>query len=66
MGIADGKRALVVGLANDKSLAWSIIQSLVAQGAEVAVTYQGEVLEETGAAAGGAGRRLGRRRARRQ
>jgi len=46
MGIAQGKRALVVGLANDKSLAWPIVQNLVAQGAEVALTYQGEVLEK--------------------
>src|SRR5579871_4320334 len=45
MGIADGKRALVVGLANDKSLAWPIVQNLKAQGAEIALTYQGEVLE---------------------
>jgi enoyl-[acyl-carrier protein] reductase I len=46
MGIADGKRALVVGVANDKSLAWSIAQELHAQGAELALTYQGEVLEK--------------------
>jgi len=46
MGIADGKRALVVGVANDKSLAWSIAQELKAQGAEVALTYQGEMLEK--------------------
>lgn len=46
MGIAEGKRALVVGLANDKSLAWSVIQELRAQGAEVALTFQGEVLEK--------------------
>jgi len=31
MGIAEGKRALVVGLANDKSLAWPIVQNLVAR-----------------------------------
>ena len=46
MGIADGKRALVIGVANDKSLAWSIAQELRHQGAEVALTYQGEVLEK--------------------
>lgn len=46
MGIADGKRALVVGVANDKSLAWAIAQELNAQGAKVALTYQGEVLEK--------------------
>jgi enoyl-[acyl-carrier protein] reductase I len=46
MGIADGKRALVIGVANDKSLAWAIAQELRAQGAEVTLTYQGEVLEK--------------------
>jgi enoyl-[acyl-carrier protein] reductase I len=46
MGIADGKRALVIGVANDKSLAWAIAQELKAQGADVALTYQGEVLEK--------------------
>jgi len=46
MGIAEGKRALIVGVANDKSLAWSIAQELHAQGAELALTYQGEVLEK--------------------
>src|SRR5271165_4386874 len=45
MGITEGKRALVVGLANEKSLAWPIVQQLRANGAEVALTYQGEVLE---------------------
>jgi enoyl-[acyl-carrier protein] reductase I len=46
MGIADGKRALVVGVANDKSLAWSIARELHSAGAELALTYQGEVLEK--------------------
>ena len=46
MGIADGKRALVVGVANDKSLAWAIARELSGQGAEIALTYQGEVLEK--------------------
>jgi enoyl-[acyl-carrier protein] reductase I len=46
MGIADGKRALVVGVANEKSLAWAIAQELKAQGAALALTYQGEVLEK--------------------
>lgn len=46
MGIVAGKRALVVGLANDKSLAWPIVQRLRAEGAEVALTYQGAVLEK--------------------
>jgi enoyl-[acyl-carrier protein] reductase I len=46
MGIADGKRALVIGVANDKSLAWAIARELNAQGAEICLTYQGEVLEK--------------------
>jgi enoyl-[acyl-carrier protein] reductase I len=46
MGIVQGKRALVVGVANDKSLAWSIAQILAAEGAEIALTYQGEILEK--------------------
>src|SRR5580658_5155919 len=46
MGIADGKRALVIGVANDRSLAWSITQELHKQGARVALTYQGEALKK--------------------
>jgi enoyl-[acyl-carrier protein] reductase I len=46
MGILEGKRALIVGVANDKSLAWSIAQALAAEGAEIALTYQGEILEK--------------------
>ncbi|MDB5107852.1 MAG: enoyl-ACP reductase, partial [Candidatus Binatus sp.] len=46
MGIVEGKRALIVGVANDKSLAWAIAQTLAAEGAKVAMTYQGEVLEK--------------------
>ena len=39
-----GKRGLVMGLANDKSLAWGISRALHAQGAELAFSYQGEAL----------------------
>jgi enoyl-[acyl-carrier protein] reductase I len=46
MGIADGKRALVIGVANERSLAWAIARELKAQGAELAFTYQGEALEK--------------------
>ena len=46
MGIADGKRALVIGVANDHSLAWSITQELHKQGAHIALTYQGEALKK--------------------
>ena len=40
-----GKRGIVMGVANDKSIAWGITQYLAAQGAEIAFTYQGEALE---------------------
>src|SRR5918995_11484 len=39
-----GKRGLVLGIANDRSLAWGIARAARAQGAELAVTYQGEAL----------------------
>jgi len=39
-----GKRGLIMGLANDRSLAWGIAQQLHAQGAELAFTYQGDAL----------------------
>jgi enoyl-[acyl-carrier protein] reductase I len=39
-----GKRGLVMGVANDKSIAWGIAKQLAAQGAELAFTYQGEAL----------------------
>jgi enoyl-[acyl-carrier protein] reductase I len=41
-----GKRGLVMGVANDKSIAWGIARQLAAQGAELAFTYQGEALEK--------------------
>lgn len=41
-----GKRGLIMGVANDKSLAWGITEHLAAQGAEIAFTYQGEALEK--------------------
>jgi enoyl-[acyl-carrier protein] reductase I len=41
-----GKRGLVMGVANDKSIAWGIASQLAAQGAEIAFTYQGEALEK--------------------
>ncbi len=41
-----GKRGLIMGLANDRSLAWGIAQALGEQGAELAFSYQGESLEK--------------------
>jgi enoyl-[acyl-carrier protein] reductase I len=39
-----GKRGLVMGVANDHSIAWGIARTLAAQGAELAFTYQGDAL----------------------
>ena len=41
-----GKRGLIMGLANDKSLAWGIAQKLSQAGAELAFSYQGEMMEK--------------------
>ncbi|WP_443969502.1 enoyl-ACP reductase FabI [Sphingobium sp. CR28] len=43
-GLMAGKRGLIMGLANDKSLAWGIAKALRAQGAELAFSYQGEAI----------------------
>jgi len=43
-GLMSGKRGLVMGVANDHSIAWGISKALAAQGAELAFTYQGEAL----------------------
>jgi enoyl-[acyl-carrier protein] reductase I len=39
-----GKRGLVMGIANDHSIAWGIARTLAAQGAGLAFTYQGDAL----------------------
>jgi enoyl-[acyl-carrier protein] reductase I len=41
-----GKRGLVMGVANNRSIAWAIARAVAAQGGEVAFTYQGEALEK--------------------
>ena len=41
-----GKRGLVMGVANDRSVAWGIAAACAAQGAELAFTYQGDALEK--------------------
>jgi enoyl-[acyl-carrier protein] reductase I len=41
-GLMKGKRGLVMGVANDHSIAWGIARQLAAHGAEMAFTYQGE------------------------
>ncbi len=45
-GLMQGKRGLIMGLANEKSLAWGIAQKLHEQGAELAFSYQGEALKK--------------------
>lgn len=41
-----GKKGLIMGLANDKSIAWGIAQALNSQGAQIAFSYQNEALEK--------------------
>jgi enoyl-[acyl-carrier protein] reductase I len=41
-GLMAGKRGLIMGVANDHSIAWGIAQMLASQGAEIAFTYQGD------------------------
>ena len=43
--LMQGKRGLIMGVANKNSIAWAIAEQLHAQGAEIAFTYQGEALE---------------------
>ena len=45
-GLMAGKRGLIMGLANDKSIAWGIAQAVAEQGAELAFSYQGEALKK--------------------
>ena len=45
-GIMAGKRGLIMGLANDRSLAWGIAQQLSAHGAELAFAYQGDAIRK--------------------
>jgi enoyl-[acyl-carrier protein] reductase I len=44
--IMEGKRGLIMGVANERSLAWGIAKAVSAQGAELAFTFQGEALEK--------------------
>jgi enoyl-[acyl-carrier protein] reductase I len=45
-GLMSGKRGLIMGVANDRSLAWGIAQAVAAQGGEIAFSFQGEALEK--------------------
>ncbi len=44
--LMQGKRGVIMGVANDKSIAWGIAEELHKAGAEIAFTYQGEVLQK--------------------
>lgn len=44
--LMQGKRGLIMGVANNRSIAWAIAQAVAAQGGECAFTYQGEALEK--------------------
>jgi enoyl-[acyl-carrier protein] reductase I len=46
-GRFEGKHALVLGVANQRSIAWAIARRLAEEGAQVAFTYQGERIEKT-------------------
>lgn len=45
-GLMAGKRGLIMGVANDRSIAWGISKAVAEQGAELAFTYQGEALQK--------------------
>ena len=45
-GVMRGKRGLVMGVANNRSLAWGIASTVRAAGAELALTYQGDALKK--------------------
>jgi len=46
MGILEGKKGLILGLANDKSIAWGVAQACRREGAELGFNYLGEQLEK--------------------
>jgi enoyl-[acyl-carrier protein] reductase I len=46
MGLLEGKNALVFGLANERSIAWGITQAFKREGANIGISYAGEMLEK--------------------
>jgi enoyl-[acyl-carrier protein] reductase I len=46
MGLLDGKKAAIFGVANERSIAWAIAEAFHAEGAELAFTFAGEMLEK--------------------
>ncbi len=45
-GLLSGKRGIIMGAANNRSIAWGIAKKAADEGAELAFTYQGEALEK--------------------
>ena len=45
-GLMKGKRGVILGVANNRSIAWGIAKACQAQGAEIALTYQGDALKK--------------------
>ena len=45
-GLMKNKRGLVMGVANDRSIAWGIAKAIFDQGGELAFTYQGDALKK--------------------
>ena len=43
MGLLDGKRALIVGVASNRSIAWGIAKAMHREGASLAFTYQNDI-----------------------
>src|SRR5258706_16453871 len=46
MGLLDGKNALIFGLANERLIAWGITQAFKREGANLGISYAGEMLEK--------------------
>ncbi|MBI5810261.1 MAG: SDR family oxidoreductase, partial [Deltaproteobacteria bacterium] len=45
MGLLEGKKGLILGVANERSIAWAIAQAASREGMEIAFTYAGEAFE---------------------
>ena len=48
MNLVKGKKGLIMGVANERSIAWGISQKLAEQGADLAFTYLGDALKKRG------------------
>src|SRR5947209_6021254 len=46
MGLVEGKRAVIFGVANRRSIAWAIARALSREGAEIAITYENDRVEK--------------------